>query len=241
MPSAANHGTSGAHFLGGYYWIQGAFLENRPLLPQRFWSLSDCLCKIFPGTEALSWAKGDKDTQRHFREALSLSEREAEKLRAWVDARFNEGAIGWPSVFLSLDVAHQFGRLYLQDVPNLKLVATGLPQSNVLALVEDGVGDASQGQSGVEAQLLKRLALPKEGWRRRGYEILGHDHGGFHSFACNGLEEDYKDKLGIKLNAEGLIESLQEAALATDYTGRDDVGAEPGLWLPWLMLEAVAT
>jgi hypothetical protein len=71
----------------------------------------------------------------------------------------------------------------------------------------------------------------------RGFEILGHDDASFCSFVCNALERDYDKALGIALNTNGLINSYQDAVRAADYTMRDEVGAEPLLWQPWLVSE----
>jgi hypothetical protein len=55
------------------------------------------------------------------------------------------------------------------------------------------------------------------------------------SWLCNGIDRDADDKLGIKTNASGLIERLDEADRVVQYI-REDGHAEPGLWLPWLLV-----
>jgi hypothetical protein len=55
------------------------------------------------------------------------------------------------------------------------------------------------------------------------------------SWLCNGLERDARDKLDIVINKAGFIESFDEAMRCVRYIRSDDVGAEPSLWLPWLM------
>lgn len=72
----------------------------------------------------------------------------------------------------------------------------------------------------------------------RGYEILGSEiGGGFHSFVCHGFETVYPRLFGLTLNAHGLIATYPEAVEAAASTNRDSTGAEPGLWLPWLVFE----
>ena len=44
-----------------------------------------------------------------------------------------------------------------------------------------------------------------------------------------------EEKLGIQTNAFGLIESLDESARVVTHI-REDGHAEPGLWLPWLIV-----
>jgi hypothetical protein len=43
--------------------------------------------------------------------------------------------------------------------------------------------------------------------------------------------------LGIMPNAAGLLADPEEARRAVAYISGDGVGAEPGLWLPWLLIE----
>ena len=38
-------------------------------------------------------------------------------------------------------------------------------------------------------------------------------------------------------NEDGFITSAPEASAAAEYCGRPDVGAEPGFWAPWLVVE----
>jgi hypothetical protein len=43
--------------------------------------------------------------------------------------------------------------------------------------------------------------------------------------------------LGIRPGAYGLVAGGAAARAAAAYCARDDVGAEPGLWLPWQIVE----
>lgn len=70
-----------------------------------------------------------------------------------------------------------------------------------------------------------------------GFEILGYDMGTFHSYICNRLEDDYDKEYGFRLNRSGFISTIDEAKKLAEYTNRDDVGAEPVLWLPWVIVK----
>jgi len=60
------------------------------------------------------------------------------------------------------------------------------------------------------------------------------------SWLCNHLEVSVHRDLGIVPNRHGLIGTYDEARRCTDCISRDDVGAEPGLWLPWLVVDRSA-
>jgi hypothetical protein len=69
-----------------------------------------------------------------------------------------------------------------------------------------------------------------------GFEPLVANGGLACSWLCNGLDRDAEEKLGIQTNAHGLIDSMADAARVVRYI-REDGHAEPGLWLPWLLVQ----
>ncbi|HEU5171320.1 MAG TPA: hypothetical protein VFU46_12320 [Gemmatimonadales bacterium] len=73
--------------------------------------------------------------------------------------------------------------------------------------------------------------------RRLGFEPLVFYHALGCSWLCNGLDRLVARDVGIRPNASGLLADADEAHRAVEYISRDDVGAEPGLWLPWLLVE----
>ena len=48
---------------------------------------------------------------------------------------------------------------------------------------------------------------------------------------------DIKERFDISPNKYGLIELFDDACKCIEYIARKEVGAEPGLWLPWLLIE----
>jgi hypothetical protein len=68
-----------------------------------------------------------------------------------------------------------------------------------------------------------------------GFEPLVANGGLACSWLCNGLARDAAEKLGVQTNPHGLIENLEDAARVVTYI-RKDGHAEPGLWLPWLLV-----
>jgi hypothetical protein len=70
-----------------------------------------------------------------------------------------------------------------------------------------------------------------------GFEPLGYDYGGFHSFICNSLEKDYSKDLHLPINEHGRFSELAACERAVEYTRLDSTGAEPALWQPWLVVE----
>lgn len=57
---------------------------------------------------------------------------------------------------------------------------------------------------------------------------------------CNGLDAIVAQALAIGPNAHGLIGTFAEARKCAEYLPRADVGAEPGLWISWLIIDHTA-
>ena len=55
------------------------------------------------------------------------------------------------------------------------------------------------------------------------------------SWVCNGLEAVCAEHLQVQPNEYGSIPEYADARRCAEYVSRDEVGAEPGLWLPWLI------
>lgn len=57
-----------------------------------------------------------------------------------------------------------------------------------------------------------------------------------HSWLCNGVERHCAGALGIRPAANGRA-SLDDAGRCVDEIRENRVGAEPGPWRPWLLVE----
>jgi len=74
---------------------------------------------------------------------------------------------------------------------------------------------------------------PPEPGEALGWDILGWNTGGFESYLCNGLEAVYAATFNARPNVHGFYVGETQARALAAHTNRPDVGAEPGLWLPW--------
>ena len=82
----------------------------------------------------------------------------------------------------------------------------------------------------------KHLPLEARGILQ-GFKVVSYEYGLEHSWLCNSLEGDVNEQFGIAPNGRGLLDTFEEAATVAEYVNRDDVAAEPGLWLPWLVVQ----
>jgi hypothetical protein len=221
-------------YLGGYLLVEGQPRTPwmAPWLPPLIWSISSCICPSYPDSTGFSWASSEE--QRAAEQArLRLDDdqmwgllEECERVYA------SEATFGSPGIWRDLDAARAFFRRYLSTMPTLKLLGIVIPASHVDALM----GSIAR-PTGLSLTLLQRQA-PFLGGQPLGFEILG-DKGAvsFYSFLCNSLEHDYCDRLGLTLNEHGLLGTYSDAERAAAYTNQEESGAEPVLWLPWLVLD----
>jgi hypothetical protein len=227
-------------FVGGYFLVQGvqaADWMNKALLPARFWTVSDCICTIYPSAWVYSWTTKNPDTDKDYQQILRLGDEAFQSLQAWADEMLNKGELGWPNVFFKKETARQFNDQYLKHIPDIMLLSIAISEEYWAEFIEKNMPDEGMGEGGVYRKLLQKQLLDRESITR-GFEILGDEWGGqFHSFVCNHLGKEYAEKLHITFNQYGLIDLYEDAVRATSYTNLDEVPAEPVLWQPWLISE----
>ena len=222
-------------------WIEAGYFvlaDGKPsqsaagILPARIVTVSNCIADIYPGYWALPWIEAPSDEQRQAHE-LPFDAATFADIRSWVARALEQGDLGWESVFFSLRAAREFQERFLRTLPESRIV--GLSATEDVAaefLLEEAPQEGRQG-SGVWTMLERRRPLAGK-TALLGYDVLGAEFGGdFHNFACNSLERDYREKLGVVFNAHGLIAEYPMARAACEYTNRDDVGAEPVGWYPF--------
>ena len=222
---------------GGYFVTQ---LFDRPermsvdLLPGQILSVSRCLAAILPDSWNLSWVRTSEEERYCAAAKFGLSPETTAELVEWVTERFDRNEVGFPGIFNSIETA----RALLERFPlpkNCLLLGLGLHKQFVaefkaVEAVVPGVGNGGVWQCVSAEQALA------DGFLIEGYEILGYDYGDFHSWLCNGLEVDADRLFGIRPAKHGLLARLDQADMVTEYVRRDETGAEPGLWLPWLVV-----
>lgn len=218
----------------GFYLIEEterAEYMSKEIVPQKLISLSSCICEKFPDY----WAyQGDKNAIKDA-ERISLKygiDKEIMTKLAEEIYQKSEKSIGWPNVFYDKETAIEFYRKFFTKIPNVKLIEVGIEEKYSQKLTKEAQNDGF----GLIKKLIKKSEILKNG-KILGYDAVGYEYGFSCSFLCNELEKDYKEKFNIMLNEMGLFGNYEEAETAVEYNLRDDVGAEPILWLPWIVIE----
>lgn len=227
-------------YLGGYYLVEGAPRPDwvAPFLPDTLWTVSACICPTYPDSWGLSWVSESEEDLQKIRDRLGLENKTFQELRREIDTAFLQERFGWPNVWLDLADARSFQRRYLRSLSRLKLLAIALPEIYVEDFLrEEAPAHPNAGEIGVHQRILRRERWESAG-DFRGFDILGVAiSGSLHTFVCNGLEDLYRDQLGIAPNQHGLIAGYDDAVRAAEYTNLETTAAEPVGWYPWLVEE----
>lgn len=211
------------------------------LLPARMISASRCIASFAPDTWCIEWTQDTQERRIEAARAFGLDAQALQEITAWATSRFDK-AIRWSNVIIDLDAAIELVRLFLDKLPDVKVFELGLHRSMSQGFCQEAEppppkpGFAPNGRQGVHELLLAEKHLAGGGCVL-GFEPLVFNHSMSCSWLCNGLEVLVSQALGIKPNRHGLLGRFDEAVTSVEYISRDDVGAEPGLWLPWLIID----
>lgn len=228
-----------SYFFGGYLLTQRV---PRPesmsaeLLPGQLLTASACIADFVPDVWSLDWTNVTDEERQRAATALGLAPATLRALVRHVSAGFNEDKFGWPNVVKSTEALTSL----LDRLPKSRqwvALGLGLHRNHAAEFLEENAPPNGQGMGGVYEILLRRRFLPAGG-TILGFEPLGFEYGGQpHSWLCNGLEKECFQALGIRPNPNGFLESEDEAERATAHISKDDTGAEPVQWLPWMILD----
>jgi len=136
----------------------------------------------------------------------------------------------WTDTFESVTAAREARDRLFQAEPDLRILGMGLPDELASSFPAD--------PSRHEAVLFARRQPLAPGGQLLGFEPLSVADGAPGcSWLCNALETHCADALGIRPNGAGMLDSLEEARRCCAEIEREEVGAEPGPWLPFAVVD----
>jgi len=223
---------------GGYFLAKHADRAagmSADLLPTRILSASSCITDI-PDAWAIKWANYKESERKEEAAKFGITPEILPQVIDWVTSGLESRKIGWPVVFYSLETAQQFAQSFLPHDNDLALIGIGLQRELADLLLREEKPPENHGKPGIYEALSQDLNLASSGLVL-GFEVLGYEWGGFHSWLCNGLEVDSYREFNIRPNRYGFISDIEDAAKSAEYASREDVGAEPALWQAWLVVK----
>ncbi len=210
----------------------------RKELPERLMSRSNCLKTDLTNVWLDAWQEREGDMASVYREAherFGLEPGAVDRLCLCYQTTPEVDMDG----FRTLSAAEEVLRDLLPGRADLVIVGLGLPRkfvNDLLAIAATGpVDEINSATSELLVEALNKNQSFAPGGEALGYEPLVLNGGLSCSWLCNGIDRVADDKLGIKTNGFGLIERFADADRVVQYI-REDGHAEPGLWLPWLLV-----
>ncbi|MEM5003980.1 hypothetical protein WKH54_02885 [Priestia megaterium] len=224
---------------GGYYIItpiaRPDYMDKK-LIPNTILSASDCICDFHPEINIL-WGSSKEEKHKYI-QRLNISQSTYKEMETWVEEKFKREVFAYPQVFTTLEIAKEFLCKFLSHLSDAKIIGIGLSEKHVEEFIkyEEPFSEA-ENQNGVERLLLNGLPIEQKDLKFLGYEVIGYENGGFHSYLCNRLEKDFNEHFKFILNQNGFMPSLEDAIRYCNYSNNEDVGTEPVLWHPWAIYE----
>ncbi|WP_434448225.1 hypothetical protein [Lentzea sp. E54] len=126
----------------------------------------------------------------------------------------------------------------------LHVLAVGIAATDAPAVLRE-MADAGHhpDMGGVAGRLARREALPGAcSGGPRGFELVGFDTGGWHTWTClGGLVDDVRQATGVRPDRWGLIQDEQEARRAAAWLTASGLGdPKVFLWVPALLVDVGA-
>lgn len=199
-------------------------------------SASECICPQLPGPYAISWSSTSAKQRGSDFEEIGVRTEQRQSALEWATSALDT-EFSWPGVFLTLAAARNALSRFFAAEPDMRLIGLGLPDAVAEEFITEATppptaGSAPESVSGYLAVANRGDVLPPGGVHL-GYELLDLEYGQLaHSWLCNGLEQHCANALAVTPGPHGLIESLDDALRCGIEINRDEVGAEPGYWLP---------
>jgi hypothetical protein len=189
---------------------------------------TECICNLHPNMQGSFWLPVNQncsEQHKEYQKLLGFSNKEFTEFKDFILQLYVSHKIDGDGRFAALSDTVEFSDKWLGNISNAKIVSLHLgedckdmfmenfPKSNIPIF-----SDASE-----------------ENCEFLGYDIMGWDMSGFHSFHCNDLAKIISEKYNLKLNNFGLIQnSYSEVKEFAEYI--DDKG-EPVLWIPFAVYE----
>lgn len=201
-------------------------------------TLSTCLTVTLPHHWAYEWVDRSDEERKRRGQIWGLRDSHLNEFIEWTTERQRVRQIGYPNALLTLDTARELLRRFPISRNGWKLLGLGLRRDNAASYVaEYGPLKENELLPSIAEAVSKEIALDASG-QVIGYEVLGWECDGFHSWYCSRSEKDVSQELGVRPSSNGLFESYDDAAKVANAAVRPHDAAPFGsiAWYPWVVV-----
>jgi hypothetical protein len=212
------------YYSGGYYLIEQhgrPSYINGSIVPSTILSVSPCICNTYP--DGFNWYRD--------RQLSEFDNKMIKNFKGWMGKKLDDQQIGWPNVFYDLEITREFYKRFLSSLSKIRCIGIGLKAEFIKNFLDCLISY----EEGVPQCLIQKKILEEEG-EFLGFEVLGYDICSFHSYLCNGLEEELP-QFAISLNSEGLIDDFKQAIQFSESISNRGDELEVDYYCPWALYE----
>lgn len=231
------------------YVVAGYFLAlpeqrhegfNDPdLIPPEVFSAS-CHATTLPSDAWIEWCGASEEERRAAAVDRGVAIERIPAIVRWTTDHF-DGDVRFANLCATRDAVARLRAVVGPADPRLAEIGLALPQSELerflrVASPAQRPGFAPVGRSGAATGVAEGVP-PAAGGVVLGHEPITCEGGGLScSWLCTASEKGVHEALGIRTNANGLIESVDDAVRACAWIDEDISRGEPGPWFPWLLI-----
>lgn len=202
----------------GYYIVEPVTKPEGISLPcKQILSASNCISIHHPDLDEFFWL-GREEKARKYQEKFGLSDCAFLQFKEDISVLLDEMKMGTDGMFRYLEDAGELYQKYFFGNGEIHIIGISV-EASYAGVLQQEMGDSAwlRKQEGVKGNLL-------------GYEIIGWDISGFHSYLCNGLEKTIEADYLLKVDYQGLIQNPYEEVV--DFAKRIEGMGEPVEWIP---------
>lgn len=223
------------YYIGAYYLIKLKPVEYGTIKGSKIYTCSRCINDSFFDSWAISWTTTEKKELEETKQTFNLTDKNVEEIQLWADKKLDEEKLGWINTFSDLQTLTEYKEKFFPNNSDFEILSIGFPESDLSEALEiTKPTESNSGEIGIYSKLKnKELDLEKNEFL--GYDIIGIEiSGAFHSFHCNDLANELKDKFGLKINEFGLIENSENWNEIMEFMNDQENGFEP---VPWFYVK----
>jgi hypothetical protein len=235
------------YLCGGYFLARTTERKsfNVPPFPDSFLSVSSDICDFVPDAWAIEWVTQD-ETPLDRAKKFNLEPKKFAELNEWATKNIGKEFGAWNIIF-QLETAQYLRKRFLAHLTDVTLFGIGLQNSLFDDFVEKTTppptepGFAPNGEMGSHTAIKQKHALAPGGVAL-GFELTRWQRSGLsYSWLDIGLEEIALE-MKIPINEFGLIKNFEDALKFSNLVadGKIKLGSifpQPGIWLPWLLVD----
>lgn len=208
------------------------------LPPGEIVTLSTCLTVTLPHDWAYEWVDYPDEERQRRAGIWGFRDSDLDEFIKWTTEKQNAGEIGYPNILLSSGTATDLLRKFGIGRDGFNVLGLGLRRDNTSSFVAEYAPTRENELLPDFAAAVGRESALDPGGHIIGYEVLGWEVDGFHSWFCSLPEKDISHELGIYPGPNGLLESYDDAVRVAKAALQPHDAAPFGsvAWYPWAIV-----